>query len=304
MPTAGSRFRVRQDLTSLPRVEDEWTFLYVQHRKIHQDAFGIQLVTEQGAVQVPLAQFNVLLIGPGVSITSAAVTALADHGCSILWVGENGVRFYASGHPKTHDASNLHKQAQVWADPVERVKVVRRMYVLRYGETFPESSEIAVLRGYEGGRVKQAYLDAATKWGIDWKGRHYKLGNGDVTDLVNRCISVAASCLYGLCHAAIVAVGFSSALGFIHKVDMRSFVWDIADMYRESVTIPIAFGVAAQCTMETAEGATRRACREVFKKIKLLERIVPDTYEVLGLTRVGAKFVDFSAWDSLKFKTV
>lgn len=132
--------------------------------------------------------------------------------------------------------------------------------------------------------MKRAYQDAALKEGLEWKGRLYTRSKGDVTDVLNKCLSVAASCLYGICHAALVAVGFSPALGFVHTGDMRAFVLDIADLYRESVTIPVSFAVASHCNQETAEKETRKACREAFVQQQLLSRVLVDTYTVLGMT--------------------
>ena len=286
----------------LPRVEDGWTFLYVEHRQIHQDAFGISVASETGVVQVPISHVKSLMLGPGVSITSAAVLALADHGCSVLWVGENGVRFYAEAHPGTNKADNLERQARLWADPGENLRVIRRMYVKRYGETFPESRDKATLRGHEGSRVKQAYSDEAARLGLVWKGRKWTRGGWDITDKMNRSLSVVSSCLYGLCHSVLVAVGFSPGLGFIHTGDMRSFVLDVADLYRETFTIPVAFAIAAVSGEGGVDGAARRACREAFNNQNLISRIVPDTYEVLGQSRIGAGFIDIAAWEALRPK--
>jgi len=298
-----SGFReVRQDLGMIPRVEDGWTFLYVEHRQVHQDAFGIRLVSEMGVIQVPISQIKVLMIGPGVSVTSAAMLAMSDHGCSVVWVGENGVRFYGSAQPATNKSDNLARQARMWVDPKENSRVVRRMYVQRYGESFPESDNLAVLRGHEGVRVKHVYMTEATRLGLTWKGRNWVLGGWDVTDKMNRCLSVASSCLYGLCHAVIVAIGFSPGLGFIHTGDLRSFVLDVADMYREKFTIPVAFAIAATCGSDKADGATRKACRDAFNSLNLVGQIVPDIYEVLGLARVGASFIDIAAWEALRPK--
>lgn len=295
-----SRLPIRQDLSVLPRVEDGWAFLYAEHKQIHQDHFALSMVSPEGAVQIPCSQFNVLLLGPGCTITSSAMTMLADHGCSIVWVGENGVRCYANASPKTNKSDNVCRQAKAWADHKERSKTIRRMYVMRYGLDFPESDDVNVLRGHEGGRVKQAYLDHAVKHNLTWKNRRWARGQWDATDNINQCLSVASSCLYGLCHSAIVAVGFSPALGFIHQGDMRSFVLDIADMYRETFTIPIAFEAMVKCNTSTVEGFVRRKCRDAFHDQKLLDRIVPDIYEVLGLARVGSKYVDITAWEALK----
>ena len=223
-----SEFRdIRLDLGTAPRVGNSWTFLYVEHRRIHQDAFGIQIESDKGSVQIPVSQIRVLFLGPGVSITSAAILALADHGCSVAWVGESGVRFYASGSSLTDKPDNAMAQARIWADPSQNRKVIRRMYVKRYGEDFPDLGTLAQLRGCEGARVKQAYLDESARLGLTWHGRRWTRGQWDITDQMNRCLSVASSCLYGLCQAVIVSMGFNPALGFIHTDNTRAFAQSI-----------------------------------------------------------------------------
>lgn len=291
---------IRKNLNLLPRLEDGWTFLYIEHRQIHQDAFGINVVSEQGVVQLPISQIKVLLLGPGVSITSAAMVAIAGHGCSVIWTGENGVRFYASGSPKTNQSANLERQAKLWANPDDNLRVVRRMYVLRYGEDFPESNNKAQLRGYEGVRVKKAYAEEAARIGLVWKGRKWYKDQWDRSDHVNRCLSVASSCLYGLCHTAIAGLGFTPGLGFIHVGDMRSFTLDIADLYRENFTIPVAFAASAKSFHENAESYTRKLCRDAFASQDLIARLVPDIYEVMGITSAGAGMIDINAWEALK----
>ena len=103
-------------------------------------------------------------------------------------------------------------------------------------------------------------------------------------DPINRALSAANSCLYGVCHAAIVAAGFSPALGFIHTGKMLSFVYDVADLYKTETSIPIAFQAAAGPPIGV-ERRVRTRCREVFTERRLLARLVPDIQFALGLSR-------------------
>jgi len=186
-------------------------------------------------------------------------------------------------------------QARIWADPSQNRKVIRRMYVKRYGEDFPDLGTLAQLRGCEGARVKQAYLDESARLGLTWHGRRWTRGQWDITDQMNRCLSVASSCLYGLCQAVIVSMGFNPALGFIHTDNTRAFALDIADMYRETITIPAAFSSA----LTGGDVDTRKRCRDMFESENLISRIVPDIYEVLGLTKVNGRFISMTAWEAL-----
>jgi CRISPR-associated protein Cas1 len=225
------------------------------------------------------------MLGPGSTITHAAVRALADSGCLIQWVGEEGVRVYGVGLGETRSSRNLLRQAAAWANPATRLSVVRRMYACRFGEPVDESFSLQQLRGREGIRVRSTYQEASKATGVEWKGRDYNRSDWKSADPVNRALSCANSCLYGICHAAIVAAGYSPAIGFIHTGKALSFVYDIADLYKTGTSIPAAF-VAASAASGDLEGTVRRAMRDLFMEEGLLERILPDLaylFEDVGL---------------------
>jgi len=264
-----------KDLHMLPRVEDSWSFLYIQHSKIDQDGKSISVRDDDGRVAVPCASLSLLMLGPGTSITHAAMRALAENGCMVQWCGEEGVRMYGVGLGETRSAQNLLKQAAAWANPELRLRVVRRMYAQRFGEEVDESYSLQQLRGREGIRVRTAYGQAAKEAGIEWKGREYNRQNWRASDPVNRALSSANSCLYGICHAAIVAAGFSAAIGFIHTGKALSFVYDIADLYKTETSVAVAFQEAKSEGGEL-ERRVRQRMRDKFYQERVLERIVPD----------------------------
>ncbi len=149
---------------------------------------------------------------------------------------------------------------------------------------------LAQVRGREGVRVREAYAKAAALHGVDWSGRVYDRAAWNSADPVNRALSVANSCLYGLCHAVIAACGFSPGLGFIHSGYGLAFVHDIADLYKMDVCVPLAFAAAAGPESKL-EAQVRRTCRDRFFEMRILERIVPDTQRVLGLKPMPAQQV-------------
>src|SRR5262249_31841055 len=150
------------------------------------------------------------------TITHAAVQTCAEAGCLVAWTGEQGVRFYAQGLGETRSAGNLIVQARLWADPGTRRAVVVRMYRRRFPEPLDDGVTLQQIRGREGIRVREAYARAARAVGVTWKGRVYRREHWDAADPLNRALSCANSCLYGVCHAAVVSAGYSPALGFIH----------------------------------------------------------------------------------------
>ena len=276
-----------QNLHILPKFRDGWSYLYVEHCRVDQESRAIAVHDASGKVPVPCANLALLMLGPGVSITHAAVSILADHGCLVAWCGEAGVRFYAVGMGETRSATNLLHQARVWADEDLRMQVVRGLYQLRFAETFDQELTLQQIRGMEGARVRDAYAGAAKDTGVPWSGRSYQRDRWSDADPVNRALSAANSCLYGICHAAILSAGFSPALGFIHTGKMLSFVYDIADLYKADISIPTAFQAAA-AAQDGLERQVRIACRDRFVQTRLLERIIPDVREALMLSEKGA----------------
>lgn len=275
------------DLHVLPRVRDSLSYLYVEHCRIDQEAKAIAVHDANGKTPVPCASLTTLLLGPGTNITHAAIRALADNGCLVLWTGEEGVRMYAQGMGETRSARNLLLQARLWADPVAHLEVVLRMYRMRFPEDLPEGLTLQQIRGREGVRVREAYAKASRGTGIAWQGRSYRSSDWSSADPVNRALSSANSCLYGVCHAAIVSLGYSPGLGFVHTGKMLSFVWDVADLYKADLTIPLAFQAVAEGTTNL-ETRVRRACRDAFTKSRMLQRIAPDiTYVLTGAGRRG-----------------
>jgi len=276
-----------QDLHVLPKFSDGWSYLYVEHCRVDQEARAIAIHDESGKVPVPCANLALLMLGPSVSITHAAISVLADHGCLVTWCGEEGVRFYAVGMGETRSAANFLHQARAWADADLRLKVVHRLYQLRFAETFDPELTLRQIRGMEGVRVRDAYARAARETGVPWSGRSYRRDKWTNADPVNRALSAANSCLYGICHAAITSAGFSPALGFIHTGKMLSFVYDVADLYKAEITIPTAFRAAAE-EKDGLERRVRISCRDLFVSTRLLERIIPDIQKTLMLPKKGA----------------
>lgn len=265
----------RPALQALPQIEDRLTFLYLEHCQINREDSAILIRDDRGTTRVPAAAITVLLLGPGTTVTHRAVELIGDAGVGIVWVGEHGVRFYASGRPLTHRAHLLMKQAKLVSNQRTHLAVVRKMYQLRFPNEDVSGLTTQQLRGREGSRVRKTYRAAAEKWKIPWNGREFDPDNFSSGDPVNQALSAGHACLYGLAHAVIVALGCAPGLGFIHVGHERSFVNDIADLYKAEITIPIAFEMAAQ-TLGDLSGAVRHRVRDEMASTHLLERMVKD----------------------------
>jgi CRISP-associated protein Cas1 len=269
-----------RDLHLLPKVRDSWSFVYIEHARLDQDDKAVVVTRADGRTALPVAALMVVMLGPGTSITHAAVRVLSESGCSILWTGEEGVRLYAQGLGETRKAGLLHRQARLWADPVAHARVVRRMYEMRFGVPLEHGLDLRQIRGREGLRVRAAYAEWSRRTGVPWHGRSYERGAWSHADPVNRALSAANACLYGVVHAAVLAVGASPALGFVHTGRQLSFVYDVADLYKTELTLPVAFETAA-AGLDQVESRVRHSLRDRFAGGELLKRLVPDLQQLL-----------------------
>jgi CRISPR-associated protein Cas1 len=231
---------------------------------------------------IPVGGVACLMLEPGTRTSHAAAALAARVGTLLVWVGEAGVRLYSSGQPGGARADRLLHQARLALDDGLRLKVVRKMYSMRFGEEPPARRSVEQLRGIEGARVRETYKLIAKKYGVEWKARNYDTSDWDKGDLPNRCLSSATACLYGVTEAAVLAAGYAPGVGFIHTGKPLSFVYDVADIYKFDTVVPMAFKIAAR-SPHNPEQQVRLACRDVFRESGLLERIIPGIEEMLSV---------------------
>jgi CRISPR-associated protein Cas1 len=230
---------------------------------------------------IPVGSVACIMLEPGTRVSHKAAALAARVGTLLVWVGEAGVRLYASGQPGGARSDRLLYQAKLALDDQARLKVVRKMYELRFGEAPPERRSVEQLRGIEGARVRKLYEMLAKRYGVTWKARNYDVEEWDAGDLPNRCLSSATSCLYGITEAAVLAAGYAPAVGFIHTGKPLSFVYDIADIFKFETVVPVAFKIAAAEPKEP-ERAVRLACRDAFRETRLLKKIIPSIEDILS----------------------
>ncbi len=274
---------VKPDLQALPQIKDRMTFIYLERCKINRQDGAITVTIKQGVTYIPAGAISVLLLGPGCSISHRAIELIGDAGVSVVWVGEKGVRFYAGGRPMTHRAGLLLKQAELVSNQRKHLDVVRKMYVMRFPDEDVSKLTLQQLRGREGARIRKVYREMAKKWDVEWNGREYDPEDYSTSNPVNQALSVGNACLYGLAHSVIFSLGCSPGLGFVHVGHDCSFVYDIADLYKAEIVIPIAFQ-AASLDLEglELEGWVRRSIRDKMTEMHLLEKMVKDIKYLLS----------------------
>jgi CRISPR-associated protein Cas1 len=268
-------------------LKERSSIIFVERAQINVlDGAFVALDARGVRTHVPVGAFACIMLEPGTRVSHAAVALAARAGTLLVWVGEAGVRLYASGQPGGARSDRLLYQARLALDDEARLKVVRAMYALRFGEPAPERRSVDQLRGIEGVRVRETYALLAQRYGVAWRRRDYDPHQWDASDLPNKCLSAATSCLHGLTEAAVLAAGYAPAVGFLHSGKPLSFVYDIADLFKFETVVPVAFEIAAKAgkgrVEGPVEGAVRRACRDAFRRTDLLARIIPTIEEVLS----------------------
>jgi len=272
----------KPELQELPRVSDRITFLYIEHAKISRQDGAITVTDSRGIVRIPASMISVLLFGPGTDITHRAMELIGETGTSVIWTGEYGVRHYAHGRAISHSTKLLERQALLVSNVRTRVAIARQMYQMRFEKEDVSGLTMQQLRGREGSRVRGVYREQSKATGVEWSGREYNPDNFESGSKINQALSAAHVALYGLVYSVIVALGISPGLGFVHVGHDLSFVYDIADLYKAELTIPIAFKIAALPEVDDIGRSTRIAVRDAFVSGKIIDRIVKDLHYLLS----------------------
>jgi CRISP-associated protein Cas1 len=267
-------------LSQLTRAQDRLTFVYLEHCIVHRDANAITARDTRGTVHIPAATLGALLLGPGTTVSQQAMVLLAESGSTAVWVGEHGVRYYAHGRTLTQSSRLLQAHAALVSNNRTRLRVARQMYAMRFPGEDVSGLTMQQLRGREGARVRRIYREHARRTGVNWDKRDYDPTNFTDGTPVNQALSAANTSLYGVVHAVVVALGCAPGLGFVHTGHIRSFVYDIADLYKTEISIPIAFDMASREVLDIG-AETRRAVRDYLKTANFLDTCVHDIKALL-----------------------
>jgi len=262
-------------------MKDRISMIFLQYGQVDVKDGAFVLIDENGTrTHIPVGSVACIMLEPGTRVSHAAVKLASQVGTLLVWVGEAGVRLYASGQPGGARADRLLYQAKLALDDELRLKVVRKMYELRFGEAPPQKRSVEQLRGIEGARVRKTYQLLAKRYNVKWKGRRYNPKDWDQGDKANQCLSAATACLYGITEAAVLAAGYAPAVGFIHTGKPLSFVYDIADVFKFDTVVPLAFKIASKNPKQPSR-EVRLACRDVFREQKILKKIIPAIEDIL-----------------------
>lgn len=289
----------KTELSELPRISDRVSFIYVEHAKISRIDSAITVSDYRGVVNIPVSMIGVLLLGPGTEISHRAMEILGDVGTSVIWVGERGVRHYAHGRSLAHSTRFLEKQAKLVSNKRSRLAVARKMYAMRFEDEDVSNLTMQQLRGREGSRIRKVYRNCSKKFNVKWEKRDYKVDDFEDSDAVNQALSALNVSLYGVCHSVIVALGMGPGLGFVHTGHDKSFVYDIADLYKAEITIPLAFELASKYKEGDDIGKLARlSLRDRMVDGKLMQKIVEDLQILMDISeedKISTEIIEL--WD-------
>lgn len=264
----------------LPRVDDRISFLYIENGRLEKEDGAVRIYTYDGTIDVPSAKLLVLMLGPGTTVTHRMVQIASEAGMCIIWVGEEGVRFYAGGAPLSGDTKLLVKQAKIVSNEKLRIAAAKRMYNIRYPEEDLTELSMKQLLGREGTKVGKRYKELSDEYSVPWNGRRYNADDFESNDPLQNALSCANACLYGICYSVIYALGLSPGLGIVHNGLAKSFVLDIADLYKEQFSFPVAFSEIAKGTNDI-EHRIRTKMRDLIRDKRLVKCIVADIMTTL-----------------------
>lgn len=289
----------KTELNELSRIGDRVSFIYIEHAKVNRTDSSISVYDSRGVVTIPIAMLGVLMLGPGTDVSHRAMELLGDTGTSVIWVGERGVRNYAHGRALAHTTKFLERQAKLVTNTRTRLSVARKMYQMRFIGEDVSSLTMQQLRGREGARVRKVYNTLSKETGVEWIKREYDVENFKDGSVINQALSAANVALYGLVYSVIVALGISPGLGFVHTGHDLSFVYDIADLYKADITIPIAFEIASKYSeVDDIGRVTRLRVRDEFVDGKLMSRIVRDLQYLLEVEEKDIVYAEtLNLWD-------
>jgi CRISPR-associated protein Cas1 len=272
----------RPPLETLTPASDRWTPLYLEHGRLEVDDASVKWIgADRTVFRIPVATVSVLMLGPGTTVTHAAMRACSQSNTPVCWIGEEGMRFYAFGATPTHDNERARRHAEAYASPRRRAEIARRMFLRRFPEVDVSGKSIDELRGMEGRRVKALYVDFGIKYGVTWKGRDYNPDKWDLADDINRAVSCANAALYALCTAVVCSLGYLPQLGFVHCAGTLPFVFDIADMYKPETALPAAFA-AISVNPNAREKEVLVALKKEIEQSRLLQRMPKDIGELMS----------------------
>lgn len=282
----GQRLFVKVTRESLPQVKDKYPFLYLERGRLEIDDSSVKWIdADRNVVPIPVATINTLLLGPGTSVTHEAIKTATAANCSVSWVGEDSLLFYAAGFLPTSDTRNLKRQIDLAFDSDKSLEVARWLFAKRFPDAELEGKSLNSMMGMEGNRVRALYKQKAEQYGVGWKGRQFVPGKFEVGDLTNQILTSTNAALYGILCSVVHSMGYSPHIGFIHSGSPLPFVYDLADLYKERLCIDTAFYLTKEMAGHYNKSKVSEEFRNRVIKNDLMGQASMDINEMMGIRR-------------------
>ncbi|CCG07922.1 type I-E CRISPR-associated endonuclease Cas1e [Pararhodospirillum photometricum] len=262
--------------------------VYLEYCRLSIDNGSLTLRYDESGeeAELPYQAVSAILLGPGTTITHDAIRHLSAHGTAFMAVGSEGTRLYTAPPLFERSADLAHKQAVYFASDTTRLMVALRMYEKRFGER-PRVSSLDALRGMEAQRIKRSYELLAAQEKIDWKGRHFDRGAPEAADLPNQAINHAVTALEAAVAIGVAATGTVPQLGFLHEAPGIAWTLDLCDLYRTTVTVPLAFRAVREINEgrhpnQRLERVVRLMMARALTRSSLIDTVIDDIKEILA----------------------
>ena len=280
---AGQRLFVKITRDSLPQVKDKYPFLYLERGRLEIDDSSIKWIdADNNVVPLPVATLNALLLGPGTTVTHDAVKTAVSANCSICWVGEDSLLFYAAGFLPTADTRNLKQQIELASDKQKSLEVAQRMFARRFPDAELQGKSLQEMMGMEGYRVRSLYQQKAEEYQVGWKGRQFTPGKFELGDVTNQVLTSTNAALYGILCSAVHSMGYSPHIGFIHSGSPLPFIYDLADLYKEHLCIDLAFSLTRDLAGRYDKHKVSAVFRQRVIEMELLTKVGEDIQDMFG----------------------
>lgn len=279
----GQKLFVKVTRESLPQVKDKYPFIYLEHGRLEVDDSSIKWIdAEKNTVPLPVATLNTLLLGPGTTVTHEAVKTAVAANCSLCWVGEDSLLFYAAGFLATSHTRNLRHQLEQAADADKSLDTAKRLFARRFPDADLEGKTLKEMMGMEGYRVRALYQQKAEDYQVGWKGRVFTPGKFEISDITNQVLTANNAALYGILCSAVHSLGYSPHIGFIHSGSPLPFIYDLADLYKEQLCIDLAFALTRDMAGRYEKQKVAAAFRQRVIDMDLLAKLADDIADILG----------------------
>lgn len=272
-----SRLFLKINRDTLPQVKDKYPFVYLEYGRLEVDDSSIKWINCEGdVVAIPVATISCILLGPGTTLTHAAVKTATSANCSMAWVGEDSLLFYAAGFLPTANTRNLRRQLQFAGNPKKSLETARKLFAYRFPDAELAGKTLKQMMGMEGHRVRALYLKKAEHYQVGWKGRQYTLGKFELGDITNQILTSCNAALYGIICSVVHSLGYSPHAGFIHSGSPLPFIYDLADLYKEQLTIDLAFAATIEMGGKYNKQRVASLFRERVIKADLMDKLPTD----------------------------